>query len=98
MTPVTSRNVHGGKVTPVTFPERTSEGISRLLASAPCGRGASCPGSDPVPARASTPSAPSAGRRGPTGTAGSSPVQRVSSYAKTVSIYAPRYWKRRREA
>jgi hypothetical protein len=55
---------------------------------------ASCPGSDPVPARTSTPSAPSAGRRSRTGTPGSSPVQRGSTSAKGVSICAPRSWKR----
>ena len=67
---------------------------SRLLASGLCDGQASCPGSDSVPARTSTPSAPSAGRRGPTGTAGSSPGERVSTSAKTVSICAPRFWKR----
>jgi len=35
-----------------------------------------------------------AGRRSRTGTAGSSPVQRVSSSGKTASICAPRFWKR----
>ena len=42
-------------------------------------------------AMTSTPSAPSAGGRSRTGTAGSSRVQRVSTSVKSVSICAPRF-------
>ena len=81
---------------PGHFPRTYIRVTSCLLASGICDghRLASCPGSDPVPARTSTLSAPSAERRSRTGTAGSSPVQRVSTSAKSVSICAPRSWKR----
>jgi len=67
--------------------------ISRLLASGVCDGDllASCSGSDPVPARASTPFAPSAGGRNRTGTAGSSRVLIASKYATSALSCVSRF-------